>query len=74
MYWNEGIHQVPHFHAEHGEAVASVAFDGTILEGALPARSARFVREWALLHQDELVRNWDLARTRQPLERIAPLS
>jgi hypothetical protein len=37
MYWNEGGHQVPHFHAEHGEQHASVAFDGTILEGTLPA-------------------------------------
>ena len=33
MYWNEGGHQVPHFHAEYGEEHASVAFDGTILEG-----------------------------------------
>ena len=35
MYWNEGSHQVPHFHAEHGEDQASVAFDGTILKGGL---------------------------------------
>lgn len=74
MYWNEGGHQVPHFHAGHGEQQASVAFDGTILEGALPARSTRLVREWALLHQAELAHNWDLARGRQPLDRIEPLA
>jgi hypothetical protein len=74
MYWNEGGHQVPHFHAEYGEEHASVAFDGTILEGTLPARSSRFVREWALLHQAELARNRHLARARQPLDRIDPLA
>lgn len=74
MYWNEGSHQVPHFHAQHGEEQATVAFDGTILEGTLPARSARLVREWALLHQAELAHNWALARARQPLDRIDPLA
>jgi hypothetical protein len=74
MYWNEGSHRVPHFHAEYGEEQASVAFDGTILEGSLPARSSRFVREWALLHRAELERNWEFARARQPLEPIDPLA
>jgi hypothetical protein len=49
-----GAHQVPHFHARYGDDEASVSFDGAIIEGSLPARSARFVREWALLHQAEL--------------------
>lgn len=74
MYWNKAGHHVPHFHASYGETEASVAFDGTILEGELPARSARFVREWALLHHAELVHNWEMARTRQPLDRIDPLT
>ena len=74
MYWNEGSHQIPHFHAGYGEEEASVAFDGTILEGALPARSARLVREWAVLHQSELAHNWEMARTRQPLDHIEPLA
>jgi hypothetical protein len=43
-------------------------------KGALPARSTRLVREWALLHQAELERNWQLARDRQPLDRIEPLA
>jgi Domain of unknown function (DUF4160) len=30
MYWNEGAHQVPHFHARYGDAEASVAFDGRL--------------------------------------------
>lgn len=74
MYWNEGAHQVPHFHARDGDAEASVAFDGTLIGGSLPARSARFVLEWTLLQQPELERNWELARARQPLDEIDPLA
>lgn len=74
MYWNEGAHQVPHFHARYGDDEASVTFAGAIIEGSLPARSARLVREWALLHQAELEHNWELARDRQPLDEIDPLA
>lgn len=74
MYWNEGAHQLPHFHARYRDDEASVAFDGTLIEGSLPARSARLVREWTLLHQGELERNWELARSRQPLDAIDPLA
>lgn len=74
MYWDEGSHQAPHFHAGHGANEASVAFDGTILAGSLSARDSRLVRDWALLHQDELARNWELARDAKPLESIEPLA
>ena len=74
MYWDEGSHQVPHFHAEHGDQAASVALDGTIVVGSLSARDTRLVREWALLHREELIRNWELARDAKPLESIDPLA
>jgi hypothetical protein len=74
MYWDEGSHLVPHFHAEHDEHIASVAFDGSIIAGSLSSRDERLVREWALLHQDELTKNWELGREAKPFERIAPLA
>lgn len=73
MYWRERDHPIPHFHAEQAGQRASIAIDGTVLAGALPARGLRFVREWAALHRDELVANWERARNLQPLERIEPL-
>jgi hypothetical protein len=36
MYWDEADHQMPHYHAEYGEYMASIAFDGKILGGSLP--------------------------------------
>jgi hypothetical protein len=73
MYWDERDHPVPHFHAEYGRHRASVGIDGTVLGGSLPPRSLRFVREWAQLHGDELLANWERARNHQPIETIEPL-
>jgi hypothetical protein len=74
MYWREDQHQVSHFHAAYGGQGASIAFDGTVLGGSLPPRALRLVREWALLHREELLANWHRAREHQPLEWIEPLS
>jgi len=73
MYWNEGHHQRPHFHARIGDHAASVAFDGEVLGGNLPRRALKLVSEWAALHGDELEANWNRARTRTLLEPIDPL-
>jgi hypothetical protein len=47
--------------AEYAERLASIAFDGTALGGRLPRRALWYVREWAALHQDELIANWACA-------------
>jgi hypothetical protein len=73
MYYNEGVHQLPHFHVRIGSEKASVAFDGTILSGSLSSRTASRVREWAALHEDELSANWSRARDGKAFEAIDPL-
>jgi hypothetical protein len=43
-------------------------------EHGLPHFHARrLIREWSLAHRQELVANWNRARSEEPLERIAPL-
>ena len=74
MYWNEGAHARPHFHARYAGQAASVAFDGQVIAGALPLRALALVAEWAALHQEELVANWERARREEPLEPIEPLA
>ena len=72
IYWQE--HGVPHFHAKYGEHRASFAIaDLSLLEGRLPPRVAGLVLEWALLHQAELMDDWNLATAKKPLREIAPL-
>ena len=72
MYFDE--HGVPHFHAAYGGEEASVAIETvTIIDGALPGRIQRVLREWADLHREELMTNWTRARNGKPLLPIDPL-
>lgn len=71
---NFSDHASPHFHVRYGEWRAAVTIDPPKLSsGRLPPRAVGFVTEWATLHRDELLANWELARTHQPLRAIEPL-
>ena len=74
MYWNEGAHARPHFHARYAEHAASIDLDGELIAGWLPSRALGLVAEWAAAHRAELAANWDRARNNEPLESIDPLA
>ncbi len=67
-------HAPPHFHAQYGDAelVVGVA-PVTILRGDAPVRVRSMVIEWAALHQQELLDDWDRCRRSEPPQPIAPL-
>ena len=72
MFYND--HEPPHFRASYGEFHANVAIDPPrVIAGSLPRRAVRLVLEWATLHRDELLEDWQRARQRRPLLTIAPL-
>src|SRR5207237_7864641 len=72
MFYRE--HGVAHFHAEYQGQQATFTFDGEIMAGVIRSKTAlRLIREWALLHREELEANWQRVKRRQPLERIRPL-
>lgn len=73
MYWDEGHHGRPHFHARYSGYKASIALDGEVIVGWLPARALQFVQEWTALHADELEANWQRAQSFEPLLPIDPL-
>lgn len=73
MFWREQNHPVAHFHVRYGEHRASVAIDGTVLAGSLPPRALSLVREWAKLHEAELLANWERVQRLEPLVPIDPL-
>ena len=58
MYFRE--HGVPHFHAIYGEfnGVFEVA-TLEMIEGDLPHRAQRLIREWAEHYKGELERMWE---------------
>jgi hypothetical protein len=67
-------HEPAHFHAVYGEHRAAVGISPiAMLRGSLPRRALGLVFEWAALHDAELAANWERARQRATLQRIAPL-
>jgi hypothetical protein len=73
MYYND--HQPAHFHADYGEDEALYEIETLrLLQGRLPRRAHNLVLEWADTHRAELMANWYLARSGQPLVDIDPLA
>ena len=71
---NYNDHAPPHFHARYGGDQAIIEIETLhVLGGRLSPRVMGLVVEWALLHRDELLEDWRLARESAPLKRIAPL-
>jgi len=67
-------HNPPLFHAEYGGDLALVDIRTlAVFSGRLPPRVTGLVIEWATLHQRELLADWDRARAREELLKIAPL-
>jgi hypothetical protein len=67
-------HAPPHFHAVYNEFVAQISIPHPVLlKGKLPPRVLGFVTEWAVLHEEDLMRCWEAAHTDAPLGKIEPL-
>ena len=73
MYWNEGQHARPHFHARYAGHAASIDLEGKLIAGSLPRRALALVAEWAQLQAGELLANWERARREESLQTIDPL-
>lgn len=71
MYWQD--HAPPHFHAKYGEYEITVDIQNGIVEGKFPKRALKHVLEWYELHQEELLKDWELCQKSENPEVIAPL-
>lgn len=72
MFFEE--HAPPHFHAQYGEYKAEINIQTLeIMVGKLPRRALNLVLDWAELHQDELLSDWEKCRLHQPPNKIKPL-
>ncbi len=72
MYWQD--HAPPHFHAFYASDEAQLRIsDGSVMRGSLPRTALGLVEEWARLHRDELMDNWESAQSASSLRPIAPL-
>ena len=71
MYFLQKEHNPPHIHAIYGDDVAAITIpDGKVIEGALPNKALKMVKEWVSLNKDELLTMWETQEFKQlsPLE------
>lgn len=47
--------------------------EARVIKGALPSRQLKLILAWCVIHQDELMQNWELSKDGLPLNRINPL-
>ena len=59
MYFSQSEHGIPHFHAIYGEHNAVLSIENAdVMEGDLPPRAERMVKEWATKYKSELMGMW----------------
>lgn len=72
MYTDE--HNPPHFHVRYNEDTAIIDIKKLKLtEGQLSRRALSLVLDWAELHQQELLDDWDLCQKMELPKKIKPL-
>jgi hypothetical protein len=72
MYYKD--HRPPHFHAKYGDYKASFSINELkIIDGNLPPRVISLILEWAFMHREELIKNWEFLEKEVPLNKIDPL-
>src|ERR1039458_5570818 len=68
-------HPSTRFHARYGEFEATVEIGALeVLEGELPRRALNLVREWAMMHREELLEDWRFCRENAVPTKIEPLA
>ena len=70
MYLIDREHPPRHIYTKYGEHEAVMELINlNIIDGSLPKKCRQLVREWAELHQDELIEMWDT----QKFHSVSPL-
>ncbi|KAA0231527.1 DUF4160 domain-containing protein [candidate division KSB1 bacterium] len=73
IFMNYNDYEPPHFHARYQEQEVTIEIETGIVQGKMSKRALRMAIEWFEKPQDELTQNWELAKRRQPLQKISPL-
>ena len=72
MYYDD--HNPPHFHAKYGDYKALVDIGKSrVISGFMPSSQVKLVLAWAIIHKEELMKDWELAKMMEKLEKIEPL-
>ncbi|MDR1145847.1 MAG: DUF4160 domain-containing protein [Verrucomicrobiales bacterium] len=75
MYYNDvQQHHLPHIHAIYqGEEAVMAIENGDVLAGGMNARKLRMVQTWVDMRREDLLTDWELAKTGKEPVNIEPL-
>ncbi|MDY0122967.1 DUF4160 domain-containing protein [Sulfurimonas sp.] len=74
MYCAPNEHNPPHIHAYYNEHKAIIDLNSCELtDGSLPNKQRKLVEAWTVLHQEELLADWNLAQNGELPYKIEPL-
>jgi hypothetical protein len=74
FYGDNKHHKNPHIHAQYQNFEASFSIpDGEIIAGSLPLKKIRLVQAWIIMHDEDLMANWELATNEKNIFKIEPL-
>ena len=67
-------HNPPHFHAFYGGHTAVFSIEtGQMVQGDFPSKKAALVTAWTIIHQKELLKNWNSLSKGLEAQKIDPL-
>lgn len=73
-FYDTDFHHLPHIHIKYAELECSLnILNGDILSGKIPPKQLKLVLAWLEIHQEELLANWELAKSGIELFKIEPL-
>ena len=74
FYGDNKKHKRPHIHAQYQDFEASFSIpDGEMIEGSLPPKKIKLVQAWIIMHEEDLMANWELATHENNIFKIEPL-
>ena len=74
FYGDNKQHKLPHIHVRCQDKAAVFSIpDGEMIDGTLPPKKIKLVQAWIIMHEEDLMTNWELATNEQNIFRIDPL-
>jgi hypothetical protein len=67
-----GIFRSTHVRYQDMKAILSIP-DGELIAGDLPPKKMKLVQAWIVMHEEDLMANWELATSEHNIFKIDPL-
>jgi hypothetical protein len=74
FYGDNKQHKQPHIHVRYQDYRAAFSIPaGELINGTLPQKKIKLVQAWIILHEEDLMANWELATNEKNIFKIEPL-